>query len=255
VGGRRPSLFHLTGAVPVARHLPLRQLPAVVADRTASADAPARLCIVDDHPIVRRGLAQLIDQYADLHVVGEAESVDEAVAVLREGDFDLAIVDLSLKGLSGLELIKRLQAEQPDLPVLVLTMYDERFYAERALRAGASGYIMKHEATEKVIEAIRKVLGGDMYLSEQAAQRMVRTFIDSDPRDVSSPIERLSDRELEVFQLLGQGCGTREVAELLHLSVKTIETYRANIKQKLHLQNATELMQRAVQWVQVSRSQ
>lgn len=225
-----------------------------MAARSASTGTPAHLCIVDDHPIVRRGLAQLIDQHADLQVTGEAESVDEAVTVLREGDYDLAIVDLSLKGLSGLELIKRLQAEQPDLPVLVLSMYDERFYAERALRAGAKGYIMKQEATEKVIEAIRRVLRGELYLSEQASQRMVRTFIDSDPRESTTPVDRLSDRELEVFQLLGQGYGTREVAEMLHLSIKTIETYRANIKQKLHLQNASELMQRAVQWVQTSRA-
>lgn len=213
----------------------------------------AQLLIVDDHPIVRQGLVQLIDRQDDLQVCGEAESTEEAMELIRNQSFDIAIVDLSLPGISGVELIKQIKAEQPDLPVLVLSMHDEQFYAERALRAGAMGYIMKQEAIEQVIEAIRRVLQGELYLSKPVADRMLYKFVSGDAEQETSAVDRLSDRELEVFQLIGQGYGTRQVAEMLHLSVKTIESYRANIKSKLQLKNATELMQQAVQWVQTAK--
>lgn len=210
----------------------------------------ARLLIVDDHPIVRQGLAQLIDRQNDLQVGAEAEHAEGAMALIRRQTFDAAIVDLSLPGVSGIELIKQIQAEAPALPVLVLSMHDEQFYAERALRAGARGYVMKQEAIERVIEAVRKVMRGEIYVSREVADKLLHKLVSGDANPMGSPVERLSDRELEVFQLLGQGYGTRQVAEMLHLSVKTIESYRANIKDKLQLRNAAELVQHAVQWVQ-----
>jgi DNA-binding NarL/FixJ family response regulator len=220
--------------------------------RRTSRNAKARLLIVDDHPIVRQGLAQLIDRQSDLCVESEAEAAEEGLQMIRDGAFDMVIVDLSLRGLSGLELIKQIKTEFPELPVLVLSMHDELFYAERALRAGAKGYIMKQEAIEKVIEAIRKVLRGEVYVSKEVSDKLLYKFISGEPGENVSPVERLSDRELEVFQLVGQGYGTRQVAEMLHLSIKTVESYRANIKDKLRLKNAAELMQHAVQWVQSS---
>ena len=216
----------------------------------ASIVRKARVLIVDDHPIVRQGLVQLIDRQNDLLVGAEAEDASGAMAHLRRQPFDIAIVDLSLPGVSGIELIKQVQAEKPDLPVLVLSMHDEQFYAERALRAGARGYIMKQEAIERVVEAVRKVLRGEIYVSQQVADKLLHKLVSGEGTPIGSPVERLSDRELEVFQLLGQGFGTRQVAEMLHLSVKTIESYRANIKDKLQLRNASELVQHAVQWVQ-----
>jgi len=205
--------------------------------------------IVDDHPIVRQGLAQLIDQEPDLHVCGQAEDAHEAMRIIKAESPDLAIVDLSLKETSGMELIKDAKIQYPHLPVLTLSMHDEAVYAERALRAGAKGYIMKQEATEKVITAIRQVLAGKVYISDGMAARMVTKLV-AGPTDVgTSPVDRLSDRELEVFRLIGEGYGTREMAEKLHLSVKTIETYRAHIKEKLALQDANELLRSAIQWV------
>lgn len=205
--------------------------------------------IVDDHPIVRQGLAQLIDQEPDLHVCGQAEDAHDAMRIIKAKSPDLAIVDLSLKETSGMELIKDVKIQYPHLPVLTLSMHDEAVYAERALRAGAKGYIMKQEATEKVITAIRQVLAGKVYISDGMAARMVTKLV-AGPTDVGvSPVDRLSDRELEVFRLIGEGYGTREMAEKLHLSVKTIETYRAHIKEKLALQDANELLRSAIQWV------
>lgn len=221
-------------------------------ERPISSSSPgkARLLIVDDHPIVRQGLAQLIDRQADLQVAGESDDAEEAIALIRSESFDAAIIDLSLPGVSGIELIRQIQAEAPFMPVLVLSMHDEQFYAERALRAGARGYIMKEVATERVVEAVRKVLRGEIYVSREVADRLLSKIVSGDGSPIGSPVERLSDRELEVFQLLGKGYGTRQVAEMLHLSIKTVESYRANIKDKLQLKNAAELVQHAVQWVQ-----
>jgi len=209
--------------------------------------------IVDDHPIVRQGLAQLIDQEHDLHVCGQAEDAHAALKAIRELTPDLAVVDISLKDTSGIELIKDIKVQHPGLPVLTLSMHDEGIYAERALRAGARGYVMKQEATERVVTAIRRVLAGEMYVSEGMAAKMVSKLVAGPAQTGGSPVDRLSDRELEVFRLIGTGYGTREMAEKLHLSVKTIETYRAHIKEKLDLLDANELLRTAINWVSAPR--
>ena len=205
--------------------------------------------IVDDHPIVRQGLAQLIDQETDLQVCGQAEDAHEAMQAIRTLHPDMVIVDISLKNTSGMELIKDLKVQHPELPVLTLSMHDEAVYGERALRAGAKGYIMKQEATEKVVTAIRRVLAGEVYVSDGMAAQMVSKIVGGGTKKAGSPVDRLSDRELEVFRLIGEGFSTREMAEKLHLSIKTIETYRAHIKDKLGFQDANELLRSAIQWV------
>ena len=209
----------------------------------------AKILIVDDHPLVREGLADLVNKEKDLVVCGQAEDAYQAMEAIRELKPDMAIVDISLKETSGLELIKDIKIQHPGLPILTLSMHEESVYAERALRAGAKGYIMKREATKKVVTAIRKVLRGQLYLSEKMTTRLVRKFVDGKPEAGTSPIDRLTDRELEVFSLLGRGNGTRQISEQLHLSVKTIETYRSRIKEKLNLTSASELLQHAFQWV------
>jgi DNA-binding NarL/FixJ family response regulator len=209
----------------------------------------AKILIVDDHPLVREGLADLVNKEKDLVVCGQAEDAYQAMEAIRELKPDMVIVDISLKETSGLELIKDIKIRHPSLPVLTLSMHEESVYAERALRAGAKGYIMKREATKKVVTAIRKVLRGQLYLSEKMTTRLVRKFVDGKPEAGTSPIDRLTDRELEVFSLLGWGKGTRQISEKLHLSVKTIETYRSRIKEKLNLTSASELLQHAFQWV------
>ena len=209
-----------------------------------------KIFIVDDHPIVRKGLTQLINQENDLVVCGEAESAHGALEVLKKIKPDLAIVDISLQGVDGIELIKTMKIRYNGLPVLVVSMHDESIFAERALRAGARGYIMKQEAIERMMEAIRRVLKGDLYISERVSENIVKRFIDGKTEISSSSVEALSDRELEVFQLIGQGHGTSQIAQELHLSIKTVESYRANIKEKLKLKNAAELMKHAVHWVE-----
>jgi len=223
-------------------------MAAKAQDKTKSPKK-SRILIVDDHPIVRQGLAQLIDQESDLVVCGQAETIHEALDAIKILSPDLTVVDIALKGASGMDLIKDIKIQHPDLPVLMLSMFDEAVYAERALRAGAKGYIMKQEATEKVVTAIRRVLAGEVYISEDMAAKMVSKMVGRETDQAGSPIERLSDRELEVFRLIGSGYGTREMAEQLHLSIKTIETYRAHIKDKLALEDANELLRCAIQWV------
>jgi DNA-binding NarL/FixJ family response regulator len=208
-----------------------------------------RILIVDDHPIVRQGLAQLIDQEKDLEVCGQAGDAHEAIGAIRQLHPDLVVADISLKDTSGMELIKDLKVQYPDLPVLTLSMYDEGVYGERALRAGARGYIMKQETTEKVVTAIRRVLAGEIYVSDGMAAKMVSKIVGGGARETGSSMERLSDRELEVFRLIGEGYGTREMADKLHLSVKTIETYRAHLKDKLAVEDANELLRYAIRWV------
>lgn len=208
-----------------------------------------RILIVDDHPIVRRGLADLVNQETGLAVSGQAEDAHQAMEAIRAQEPDMVIVDISLKETSGLELIKDIKTRHPGLPVLTLSMHDESLYAERALRAGARGYIMKQQATEELIMAIRKVLDGQVYVSDTVAAKMVGKLVGGGPDIGASAIDRLSDRELEVFRLIGEGHGTRQIAEKLHLSVKTIETYRAHIKEKLNLADSAELLQHAIQWV------
>ena len=211
-----------------------------------------RILIVDDHPIVKQGLAALINHESDLVVCGQAEDSHEAIKAVRELNPNMAIIDITLKETSGLELIKDIHAQYPNLPVLALSMHDENLYAERSLRAGAMGYIMKQEATENVIEAIRRILRGEIYVSERMAGKMVRKLVTGQTETSSSQVDSLSDRELEVFSLIGRGHGTRQISERLHLSVKTIETYRAHIKDKLNLADAAELLQYAIQWVNTS---
>ena len=210
----------------------------------------SRALIVDDHPVVRRGLAQLIDREPNLQVCGEAGTVREALQAVADLDPDVVVVDVVLKSGSGIELVKDIKARRPDLPVLVLSMHDESLFAERALRAGARGYIMKQEATGKLLEAIRRVLKGEVYLSDGMASRMLLSFVGGRAGEGGSALESLTDRELEVFQMIGRGLTTRQIAHDIHLSVKTIETHREHIKKKLGLRNATELLQHATWWVQ-----
>lgn len=208
-----------------------------------------RVLLVDDHPLLRQGLGQLISQEPDLTVCGEAEDSPRAFSAAEELKPDIVIVDISLKGGNGIELVKNLKARFPDLPTLVLSMHDETLYAERALRAGSRGYIMKEEATENVIVAIRQVMAGEIFLSERMKSRMIQQMAHGRTKIVSSPIEYLTDRELEVFRLIGEGRSTRQIANELHLSVRTVEAYREYIKNKLNLKNSTELVQHAFHWV------
>lgn len=217
--------------------------------RRDSAEARARILIVDDHPVVRNGLRMLIDDEPDLVVCGEAGDADEAIRVLDAKKPDLVIVDLSLKGSSGLELIKRIKSRNSTSKMLVSSMFDESLYAERVLNAGALGYVSKQEAMEKVIEAIRCVLSGRVYLSSAMSDRMLHRLARDQKATDRSPVETLSDRELEVFELIGRGRTTAEIANQLHLSVKTVETHREKVKAKLGLKSAAELYQYAVRWV------
>jgi len=211
--------------------------------------SPKRLLIVDDHPMMRHGLAQLIDNEGDLKVAAEADTAGQAITLVGRQKFELALVDISLPDKNGLELIKDLRTLQPALPLLVVSMHDEMIYAERVLRAGARGYIMKQEGGQKFLQAIRHVLAGQVYVSEKMSARILETLSGGPPQSPGSPVRRLSDREFEVFQLIGQGVGTAEIATRLHLSVKTVEVHRANIKQKLNLTTATELVRYAVRWL------
>lgn len=211
--------------------------------------AKHRVLLIDDHPILRQGLAQLINQEADLMVCGEAEEAPKAFDAIATLQPDVAVVDISLKGGNGLELIKNVKARFPNLPLLVLSMHDESLYAERALRAGGLGYIMKEEAIGNLLNAIRRVLNGEVYLSDKMKVRLLNQLVNGRVKPGTSAIDQLSDRELEVFRLIGEGRGTRQIAEELHLSVRTVEAYREYIKDKLNLKNATELVQHAFQWV------
>ena len=216
---------------------------------TKTSQNKHKIVIVDDHPIIRQGLAELINQEDDLVVCGQAEDAHQAMKTISKQEPVLIVVDVSLKDSNGIELIKDIKVQHPDTTVLVLSMHDESVYAERALRAGANGYIMKQEASEKIIQAIRMVLDGQVYLSDKMAANVMNKLVGAKTDAGVSAIDRLSDRELEVFTLLGQGRGTRQIAQKLHLSIKTIETYRAHIKEKLNLADATELLQHAIQWV------
>ncbi len=206
-----------------------------------------RVLIIDDHPILRRGLSLVINQEEDMTVCGEAENAQSAIRAIESRDPDIALVDISLKGINGIELIKMIR-NQSTLPLLVLSRHSETIYAERAIRAGANGYIMKQEPTERVIDAIRKVMRGERYLSEPIAKYILDKRFDLSQKEPISLVEIFSDRELQVFQLIGQGLQPRQIANELNLSVKTIETYRSNIKQKLNLQSAADLIQYAIEW-------
>jgi DNA-binding NarL/FixJ family response regulator len=207
-----------------------------------------KVLLVDDHPLVREGLVNLISQEADLQICGEAGNEPQALELIRTVQPDVAIVDISLETGSGIELIKSIKSMFPAVTVLVLSMHDESLYAERALRAGARGYIMKREAAKKVIQAIRSVLAGQLYVSDKIAALMAEKFVEGRLASTASPIEQLSNRELEVFQLLGLGHNTRQIADHLHVGFKTVQAYCARIKEKLKLANATELLREAIRW-------
>jgi DNA-binding NarL/FixJ family response regulator len=207
-----------------------------------------RVVIVEDHPLFREQLRLLIDKEDDLTVCGEADNVRTALALVQKVQPQLAIIDITLKGANGLDLLKDLRAHKIDLPVLVLSMHDESLYAERALRAGARGYITKQEASAKVMVAIRQVLKGDIYLDPHVMRRMVHKVV-AKADSTTTPLDRLTDRELEVFELIGQGRTTREIGGRLCVGLTTVDTYRARIKEKLRLENAAQLHAAASRWV------
>jgi DNA-binding NarL/FixJ family response regulator len=214
-------------------------------------DAPEakRIVLVDDHPLFRKGLQEMIHSDGTFAVCGEAGNAAEAMALIRKLSPDMAIVDLSLPGANGIELIKNIRAEFSKVPILVLSMHDESLYAVRALRAGADGYVMKHEAMANVIHAIREVFNGRPYLSPAMAAQVITKFAHRQAEGESDAVERLSDRELEILELIGKGHEVRRIAKLLHLSPKTVETHRAHIKDKLDLKNSREVARFALQWL------
>jgi DNA-binding NarL/FixJ family response regulator len=213
-------------------------------------DSRTRILLVDDHAVVRYGIAQLINRQSDMVVCGEEEDASHALSAIATAKPDLVIADISLKDSSGLELMRNIKAQYAGLPVLVVSAHDESIYAEIAFRAGALGYLMKEEALEKVLTAIRRVLSGNIYVSDALSARMLQQQVMGKTDVHESPVKGLSDRELEVFQLIGQWKKTSEIAQELHLSIKTIEYYREQIKRKLNLKNSAELTQHATAWVQ-----
>ncbi len=207
-----------------------------------------RVYLVDDHPIVRYGFAQLLGAAPDITVCGQASDARAALAALAEAAPDVVIVDVSLGATNGIDLIREIKANLANASVLVVSMHDEQLYAERALRAGAAGYVMKHEATDAIVRAIRTVAAGGIFVSEAVSMRLLQRVVAA-PRG-GSPLEALSDRELHVLELMGRGLATREIAEQLHVSIKTIESYRARLKEKMNLKSGTELLRFAVRWAE-----
>jgi DNA-binding NarL/FixJ family response regulator len=214
-----------------------------------AAPLKKRVFLVDDHPIMRQGLTQLINHEPDLIVVGEANDAHAALEGILQTTPDLVIIDISLPGKNGLELIKDIRAHIRNVALLVHSMHDEGLYVERVLRAGAQGYIMKQEGARKVIDAVRKVLTGEIYVSQAMSGKILEIFSGRRPTS-QDPVESLSDRQFEIFQMIGQGKGTRAIAEELNVSVKTVDAHRANIKDKLHLASGVELVRYAVRWVE-----
>jgi DNA-binding NarL/FixJ family response regulator len=243
----------LTVDHPASKSTATRPHPASSTNKNSRCDPPEakRIVIVDDHPLFRKGLAELIHSEKNhFAVCGEAGNATEAMEVIRKLNPELAIVDLSLPGANGIELIKNIRAEFSKLPILVLSMHDESLYAVRALRAGADGYVMKHEAMANVIQAIREIFNGHPYLSPAMAAQVITKFAHRQAEGETDAVERLSDRELEILELIGKGKEVREIARLLHLSPKTVETHRAHIKDKLDLRNSREVARFALQWLQ-----
>ncbi|HEY8747634.1 MAG TPA: response regulator transcription factor [Tepidisphaeraceae bacterium] len=218
--------------------------------RTGASGTPdqqkRRIFIVDDHPVVRQGLMQLLDNETDLVVCGQGEEAYQALRAIREAKPDLVIVDISLKDSDGIELLKELKAQVPRLPVLVLSMHDEKLYAERALRAGAHGYIMKQEVSDKLLGAVRTVLSGKVYVSDKMGSSLLQRMVGGKNTSEKLPMDRLTDRELEVFCMIGDGLSVKEIAEKLFLSAKTVEAHREHIKEKLSLKTSAELLRFAV---------
>ncbi|HZJ16966.1 MAG TPA: response regulator transcription factor [Chthoniobacteraceae bacterium] len=222
---------------------------AIAFSPAAPASGVKRLLIVDDHPIFRHGISQLIRQLREVTICGEADNAQSALEAMRRHTPDVILMDISMPGKNGIELIKLMLAEQPRLIILVLSMHDESIYALRALRAGAKGYVMKQQAMENVLDALRKVMSGGIYISPQFGEKLVFKVIQGSESDLGTPVDKLSDRELEVLQLFGRNKSTREIADELHLSVKTIETHRAHIKEKLGFKDADEMVKFAVEWI------
>ena len=230
--------------------MPQTDSPGDDASGNSRPVARSRVLLVDDHAMFREGMRQLLDREPDLTVCGDVADADTAMQEIREKKPDLVIADISLSGTTGIDLIKNIKAEFEDLPVLVVSMHEESLYAERALRAGAMGYVMKQEPAKTVKVAIRKVLGGDIHLSDKMSATMLAKFmLGGRANQPVSPIESLSDRELEVFRMLGEGKATRQIAKELDLTITTINSFRNRIKEKLNLKNSTELILHAVQWV------
>ena len=213
------------------------------------SDSKKKVVIADDHPLFRERLAQLIDHELDMEVTGEAESAKDAIQLIRNTSPDLAIVDITLNESSGLELIKSIRALSIGMPVLVLSMHEESLYAERALRAGATGYITKHQAAGEVILAIRRVLAGEVYLSAKMTSGFLKSLTATGVKSIARAFDRITDRELEVLDLIGRGHTTRQIADKLRLGVATVDTYRARIKEKMNFRNAAELQHFAIRWV------
>ncbi len=218
-----------------------------------SAKTKKQLLIVDDHPMMRKGLLQLVEDERDLAVCGEADTAGQVLDLVSKCKPDLVLADITLPDKSGLELIKDLQALHPGLPVLVISMHDESLYAERVLRAGGRGYIMKQAGGEKMLEAIRRVLSGQFYVSESMSAKIFEGLSGRRSQAGGSPMEKLTDREFEIFQLIGQGRSTQEIAKQLHLSAKTVEVHRLHIKEKLELKTSSELIRQAVRWVETQQ--
>jgi DNA-binding NarL/FixJ family response regulator len=214
----------------------------------ATAKPKRKVFLVDDHPLVREWLTNLINQQPDLAVCGETESAPRALQAIAAAQPEVAIVDISLTDSSGIELIKSLKLSHPEVAVLVLSMHDESLYAERALRAGAKGYIMKRETTRKVIEGIRQILDGKVFVSDSVKEALALRLVENKTQTPRSPVEQLSDRELEVFEMLGQGLGTRQIAVALRVSIKTVQAYCARAKEKLNVRSATALLREAIRW-------
>jgi DNA-binding NarL/FixJ family response regulator len=227
-------------------------MPAKKPERTRPAKTA--ILIVDDHPMLRRGLASLIESEPDLAVCGEASTCQAALQAIRQSKPDLVIVDLGLEGCDGLDLIKDMKLYHPRTPALVLSMHDESLYAERALRAGARGYVTKQQLDDTVLIAIRRLLNGEIYMSEKIGARFTEKFLAGRRLETDSPLAVLTDRQLEVFRLIGQGQGTRRIAQRLHLSIKTIESHREHIKQKLTIESGAALVRHATTWVETGRT-
>jgi len=221
----------------------------------ANKPGKIRILIIDDHPIVREHMGQLISQQPDLTVCGEADDLPSGIAAVRKLRPDMVIMDISLKGIYGMDLIKDIKESFPKLPVLVLSMHDELLFAERALRAGARGYVTKQEATHRILQAIRQVLEGNVYLNEKMGTALLGKITGGKPGASSSPVELLSDRELQIFHRIGQGVGSRQIAEEMHISVKTVESHCARIREKLQLKDGSQLLQYAIQWARNSLNQ
>lgn len=214
----------------------------------ASAIGKTKVYLIDDHPIMVQGLKELINNQKDMKVVGSSDDWHVAIEQSKKVQPDLILLDVTLKDANGIEVLKNLKIHLPQVKILMLSMHDENLYAMRSLKAGAQGYIMKQEAVDQVLTAIRQVIAGEVYLSDSMSKRTMFQLLGRGGTRTGSPLEDLSDRELEVFTLIGQGCTTRQIAEKLHLSIKTVETHRAHIKEKLNLKNSTELVQHAIHW-------